>query len=68
MALIERSPHLVTTYITQLASAFNTFYAHEKIADATDEHASYKAAVAAAAGHTLKQGLWTLGIEAPERL
>lgn len=67
-ALDERAPHLVTTYLTQLASAFNTFYAHEKIADPAEPHAAYKAAIATAVGTTLKNGLWTLGIEAPERM
>jgi arginyl-tRNA synthetase len=68
LALLERAPHLVATYLTQLAGAYNTFYATEKIADATDPAAPYKAAISQAVGHTLKNGLWALGIEAPERM
>jgi arginyl-tRNA synthetase len=67
-AWLERAPHLVVTYLTELAGAFNSFYAHEKIADASDAYAPYKAAVADAVAITLKNGLWTLGIQAPERL
>jgi len=67
-AWLERAPHLVVTYVTELAGAFNTFYAHEKIADASDTYAPYKAAVAEAVATTLKNGLWAIGIEAPERL
>ncbi|MAZ29896.1 arginine--tRNA ligase [bacterium] len=67
-ALAERAPHLVARYLTDLAGAFNTFYAQEKIADATDEHAPYKAALAQAVGQTLQNGLWVLGIEAPQRM
>jgi arginyl-tRNA synthetase len=67
-ALIDRAPHKVTGYLTELAGAFNTFYAHEKIADPTDEYAPYKAAVAKAVATTLKNGLWVLGIKAPERM
>lgn len=67
-ALVARAPHLVTTYLTELAGAFNTFYAHEKIADSADEYAPYKAALADAVRITLKNGLWTLGIQAPERM
>ena len=67
-AWIERAPHMLVGYLTELAGHFNTFYAHEKIADATDTHAPYKAAVADAVRQTLKNGLWTLGIKAPERL
>jgi arginyl-tRNA synthetase len=68
MAWLERAPHLVVTYLTELAGAFNTFYAHEKIADAHDAYAPYKAAVAEAVAVTLKNGLWTLGIQSPDRL
>jgi arginyl-tRNA synthetase len=67
-ALLMRSPHLITTYLTELAGAFNTFYAEEKIADASDHYAPYKAALADAVRITLKNGLWTLGIQAPERM
>jgi arginyl-tRNA synthetase len=64
----EREPHKVVTFLTELAGVFNTFYAHEKIADAEDEFSSYKAAVANAVGQTLKNGLFVLGIKAPERM
>ena len=67
-ALTDRAPHTVVTYLTELASEFNSFYAEEKIADPSDEFAPYKAAVAQAVALTLKQGLWTLGIKAPERM
>lgn len=64
----EQEPHKVTTFLTELAGAFNSFYATEKIADASDEFAPYKAAVAAAVGQTLKNGLYILGIKAPEKM
>ncbi|HEY0964305.1 MAG TPA: arginine--tRNA ligase [Candidatus Paceibacterota bacterium] len=67
-ALAERAPHKVAGYLTELAGVFNSFYATEKIADAADQYAPYKAAVARAVGQTLKNGLWTLGIKAPERM
>jgi arginyl-tRNA synthetase len=50
------------------SSDLNSFYAHEKIADPTDEYAPYKAAIAQAVAITLKNGLWILGIEAPDRM
>jgi arginyl-tRNA synthetase len=67
-ALTERAPHKVTGYLTELASAFNTFYAHEKISDREDTYAPYKIAIAEAVRTTLKNGLWVLGIKAPERM
>jgi arginyl-tRNA synthetase len=67
-ALLERAPHQVTGYLTELAGEFNSFYAAERIADTSDEFAPYKAAVSAAVALTLRQGLWVLGIQAPERM
>jgi arginyl-tRNA synthetase len=67
-ALAERAPHKLAGYLTELASAFNSFYAVEKIADVTDEYAPYKAAIADAVRITLKNGLWTLGIKAPQAM
>jgi arginyl-tRNA synthetase len=67
-ALGERAPHKVAVYLTELAGAFNTFYGNEKIADADDTYAPYKAAIADAVRITLKNGLWTLGIKAPGKM
>lgn len=67
-ALLERAPHKVTGYLTELASAFNTFYAHEKIVDRDDTYAPYKIALAQAVQTTLKNGLWVLAIKAPNKL
>ena len=67
-ALADRAPQTVVTYLTELAAEFNSFYAVEKIADAADEFAPYKAALAQVVGQTIKQGLWSLGIAAPERM
>ncbi len=67
-ALAERAPHKIAVYLTELTGAFNTFYGEEKIADPTDTYAPYKAALADAVRITLKNGLWVLGIKAPERM
>ena len=62
----EYEPHYVTTYLTELASAFNSWYAQEKIIGHSDE--SYKLALTKAFAQTMKNGLWLLGIEAPEKM
>ncbi len=67
-AQTERAPHHLVVFLTELASAFNSFYAHEKIVDIEDTFAPYKLAVASAVKATLKNGLWALGIKAPERM
>lgn len=67
-ALAKRAPHKVVGYLTELAGEFNSFYAKEKIADTEDEHSPYKIALAEAVKTTLKNGLWVLGIKAPEKM
>jgi arginyl-tRNA synthetase len=64
----HRAPHLIATYLSELAGAFNTWYANEKIVDASDEYSPYKVALAGAVAQTIKNGLWVLGIKAPERM
>lgn len=70
-AIVERAarefePHYVTTYLTELASAFNSWYAAEKIIGS--EHEGYSLALTKAFAQTMKNGLWLLGIAAPERM
>ena len=64
----EYAPHHIVTYVTELASAFNAFYAHEKIIDENDPQSAYKIAVTRAVGVVLKNGLQALGIKVPERM
>lgn len=67
-ALEERTPHHVAQYLTELVSSFNSWYAKETIVNAKDSYSPYKVAVSKAVAQTLKDGLWVLGIEAPERM
>ncbi len=63
----ELEPHLLTSYLLQIAAAFNSWYAQVHIVDGTSE-AAHKIAIADAARATLKNGLWLLGISAPEQM
>lgn len=67
-AVLKREPHYVVTYLTELAAAFNSWYVREQIVNKDDPYSSYKVAVAATVGQTLKNGLWCLGIKAPEKM
>ncbi|MBI4088305.1 arginine--tRNA ligase [Candidatus Kaiserbacteria bacterium] len=66
-AVDELEPHLITNYLLALASAFNSWYAQVHILDGTPE-AGHKVAIVDAVRKTLKNGLWILGIPAPERM
>jgi arginyl-tRNA synthetase len=62
----ELEPHYITTYVTELASAFNSWYASERIIGGTNPH--YGVLLALAVEQTLAKGLHALGIPAPERM
>ena len=64
----ERAPHHLIVFLTELASAFNAFYAHEKIVDTTDEYAPYKLALTLSVQTILKNGLFVLGMKAPQKM
>jgi len=65
----EYAPHHIVTYLTELASTFNSFYGNEKIIDESDQAASvYKLSLTLAVSHILKNGLYLLGIKVPERM
>ena len=63
----ELEPHLIATYLIQLAAAFNSWYAQEQILDGTDK-APHKVAIVDIVRQTLKNGLWLLGIPAPKKM
>jgi arginyl-tRNA synthetase len=64
----EKEPHYITTFLTELAGAFNGWYAQTKIVDAADDASPYKVALTEAFAKTMKKGLNLLGIEAPEKM
>jgi arginyl-tRNA synthetase len=63
----EREPHYIATYLTSVAGEFNSWYAREKIVDERPE-APYRVALTRATQIVLLNGLWLLGISAPERM
>jgi len=66
-ASLEREPHHVTTYLVEVSSLFNRWYATEQILDGSNTQA-HKVAITSAVCCTLKNGLHILGISAPERM
>jgi arginyl-tRNA synthetase len=62
----EYAPHLLTTYLTELAGEWNSFYAQERIVGG--EFEAYKVQVARAFVETMTNGLTLLGIPTPEKM
>ena len=64
----ECAPHHIVTYLIELASSFNSFYANNKIIDESDPASPYKLALTQAVAHALTNGLQLLGIKVPEKM
>ncbi len=63
----EYAPHYLVTYLTELASSFNSFYANNQILS-DDDSSKYKIALTNAVATVLTNGLHLLGIKVPERM
>ena len=61
-----RAPQQVAQYLTNLAGAWNSFYAAERIRGGA--HEAYKLMIASAFVATMENGLGLLGIPVPERM
>ncbi|PWD99092.1 arginine--tRNA ligase [Marinilabilia rubra] len=63
------SPALVANYIYDLAKEFNQFY-HESpiVYEENDAIRSMRLTLSQAVGQTIKQGMWLMGIDVPERM
>lgn len=60
------APNLLVTYLTELASAWNAFYATEQVLGSPEE--AYKQRIVRAFMNTMTNGLALLGIPAPEKM
>ncbi len=68
MAYCDFSPNHITTYLTELTSAFNTFYSNTKILEKENKYAVYHLKLVKSFFQTIKNGLWLLGVQVPEKM
>ncbi len=61
-------PHHIVSYLLQLSQAFNSWYGRVKIIDEENKNMNYNLALVKAFHITTKNGLYLLGIKAPERM
>lgn len=64
----EYAPHFVVTYLIEIASLFNAFYANEQIVNKNDKNSSYKVALTQSFAIVMKNGLTVLGIKIPDKM
>lgn len=68
-AALSYSPNVVTEYLFTLCQLFNNFYQKYRILNAaTEEEKQFRLALTASIGIVIKQGLYLLGIHAPEKM
>ncbi|HEX7029325.1 MAG TPA: arginine--tRNA ligase [Gammaproteobacteria bacterium] len=61
-------PHIVSIYLTELATAFHTWYHAQKFIVEDEDLRNARVALAEAAGQVIRNGLALLGVGAPERM
>jgi arginyl-tRNA synthetase len=64
----ELKPHLLTTYLYDLATRFHSFYEHCPVIQSEEPVRSSRLALAAVTARTLALGLDLLGIEHPDQM
>ncbi len=64
----ELEPHHIATYLTELASSFNSFYGNTQILNTEDKYSHYYIGLTKSFFTTMQNGLWLLGITLPERM
>ncbi len=62
------APHIVTTYLFELAQSFNNFYQKHPILKGEDSVRDFRLGLTAKVGETIKNGLYLLGIKTPDRM
>lgn len=67
-AAAEKAPHLVATYLIELSSMFNSWYANVPIVKKDDESSPNKVAVTQGVRTVLVNGARLLGMTVPERM
>ncbi len=64
----ELGPHYIANYLVELARSFNSFYGNTQIVDKDDPMSGYRIAICDAFSIVMKNGLFLLGIKAPEKM
>jgi arginyl-tRNA synthetase len=69
LAISEYAPQYVTTYVVEIARAFNSFYGEHMIVDENNKEVTeHRLTLARATQIVIKNGLHLLGIKTPEKM
>lgn len=67
-AVKNMEPHHITNYLIEIASAFNSYYAHNQIVNKEDKNSAYKVMTVKAFKNVMEEGLRLLGIRVPAKM
>jgi arginyl-tRNA synthetase len=68
-AQLDYAPHYISTYLLEMTQKFNSWYGNHKVIDVEQAAlSSHRLAVSLLVKNILKEGLWMLGIAAPEKM
>lgn len=67
-ACADYAPQHIVTYLTELAAAFNSYYAENQIVAPENPLSPYRVELTKAFVNVMKNGLWLLGIKVPGRM
>ena len=67
-AAAEHAPNILAGYLLDLATAFNGYYAHNRVVDAASDTSPYRVTMTHAVMVVMRNGLRLLGIESPDRM
>lgn len=65
---VEYAPNHMVTYLLTLSSLFNNYYANNQIIDEKSELTPYRIKLVEIFVDTMRDGLWILGIQVPEKM
>lgn len=68
LSIKEWTPHVIASYLLELAREYNSWYGEIKIIDEDNVNAGYNLAKTKAVSQIIKNGLYLLGIKTPERM
>lgn len=68
MSAKKREPHLIANYVYELATAFHSYYAHEKVLTDDLKYTEERINLIAAVAITIKNACYLLGVSAPEKM
>lgn len=67
-ARTEYAPHHIVTYLIELSSAFNSYYANNQIINEKDPVSAYRVILTKVFADVMTNGLWVLGISVPKKM